>query len=306
MAIGPLTNSEMATFMNCRRGWWLSYYRRLRRKHDMPSLPNIGNMYHAGLEGYYNETLDDPALYVHDLAVQLTEEHPEFADQIMKDAEYAEIMLSGYLEWVEEEGADVGLRVIGAEQSVEISLDGTPYRLRGKIDTRMEREADGALLQLEHKTVGNLSDIPKYAQSAPQFLTYDLLAFLLAKEEGGRATDGVILNMARRVKRTRAAKPPFYGRHEVRHNVDELRNHWKHVVGIGKEIQRVTDLLDAGISHHEACPPRVDRSHLWSCSCAPITAMIDDGSDFEGFLTDLYEDYNPWARYDDPEEEEAA
>jgi hypothetical protein len=260
-------------------------------------------MYHDGLEGYYNGTLDDPVIHVHDLAVKMVDDHPEFAEQIMKDAEMAEIMLSGYLEWVEEEGVDVGLKVIGSEQSVEIPLEGTPFSLRGKIDARLERESDGAYLQLEHKTVGDLSSIPKYAQNAPQFLTYDLLAFLLAKKEDGRATDGVILNMARRVKRTVRAKPPFYARYEVRHNLNELRNHWRHVVGIGKEIQRVTDLLNAGVNHHEACPPRIDRNHLWSCSCAPISAMIDDGSDFEGFLTDLYEEYNPWARY---EEEDAA
>lgn len=303
MTIPALTNSEMSQYLNCRRGWWLGYYRKLRRKHDLPSLPNIGNLYHAGLEGYYNGTLDDPVIYVVDLTNKLLEEHPELSEQITKDAEYAEIMLSGYLEWVEEEGVDVGLRVIGAEQSVEVALAGTPYRLRGKIDTRLERESDGALLQLEHKTVGDLSRIPKYAQAAPQFLTYDLLAFLLAREEKlDRATDGVIINMARRVKRTMKAKPPFYARYEVRHNVDELRNHWRHVVGIAKDIERTREILDAGAHHQDVCPPRINESHTWSCSCAPLTPMFDDGSDVEGYLQDVYEEYDPWARYDDEEE----
>lgn len=308
MSIPPLTNSEMSQFLNCRRGWWLGYYRKLQRKHDLPSLPNIGNLYHAGLEGYYNGTLDDPVIYVVDLTTKLIEEHPELAEQISKDAEMAEIMLSGYLEWVEEEGVDVGLRVIGAEESVEVALEGGySYRLRGKIDTRLERESDGALLQLEHKTVGDLSRIPKYAQAAPQFLTYDLLAFMLAqKEQDVRATDGVIINMARRVKRTSTAKPPFYGRYEVRHNIQELRAHWKHVVGIGQMIEATRDALDAGGDPQIICPPRVNESHTWSCKCAPLTPMFDDGSDVEGYLQDVYEEYDPWARYEDKQEEEVA
>jgi hypothetical protein len=255
------------------------------------------------LEGYYNNGIEDPASYVLTTAAQQVEEFPEIADQIMKDAELAAIMAEGYIEWLEETGADVGLKVIGAECQVEVPLGTTPYTLRGKIDTRLEREADGAWLQLEHKTVGNLTDLPKYAQSNPQFLTYDLLSYLKAQEEGDRATDGVILNMARRVKRTAKAKPPFYARHEVRHNVDELRAHFRHVVAIGREIEQVWNALDGGTSHHDVCPPAIDRNHLWYCSCAPITTMFDDGSDVESYLEDLYEDYNPFARYD---EEEAA
>lgn len=293
----PLTNSEMAAFMNCRRGWYITYYRRLKKTRDYASLPSIGTMYHKGLELYYNEGRTDGPEIISAEAAELMSLYPELADQISKDAEKTAIMLEGYFDWVEETGADEGLTVIGAEQGVEVVLGETGYRLRGKIDTRLEREADGAWLQLENKTVGDLVSIPQYAQSAPQFLTYDLLAFLLAREEGGRATDGVILNMAKRVRRTKAAKPPFYARHEVRHNVDELRNHYRHVVAIGGMIEASHVALDSGASHHEVCPPKIDRNHVWSCACQPVTEFMDDGSDFEPFLAEMYEPFDPLERY---------
>lgn len=156
-------------------------------------------------------------------------------------------------------------------------------------------------MQLEHKTVGNFTDLPRVAQSSPQFLTYDLLAYLTKPD--GVPTDGVILNMLRRVKRTARAKPPFYMRHEVRHNVNELRAHWRHCVAIGWQISGAREALDAGADHHDVCPPSVDRSHSWACSCAPLGAMLDDGSDVEGFLSELYEVYDPMERYGEKEEE---
>jgi hypothetical protein len=293
----PLTHSEMTRWQACTRGWWLTYYRQLRRRHELPSLPNIGNLVHDGLEAYYRGELERPADLVRARADKTIAEHPDFAEQIEKDAEMATIMLDGYIEEVIVTGMDAGFEIVGVEQAVEMPVG--PFKLRGKIDARLRRLIDGALLQLEHKTVANLTDIPKYAQSAPQFLTYDLLAMMLALETGDENihTDGVLLNMLRRVKRTARAKPPFYGRHEVRHNLDELRSHYRHVVALGKEMQTARDKLSSGMSHHDVCPPNVNRDHSWQCPCREITAMFDDGSDVEAFIGDFFEPHDPWARY---------
>lgn len=296
----PLTSSEMKQWQECPRGWWLSYYRQLRRQRDLPSLPNIGTLVHAGLEAYYNGEVVDPGEMVGYKTLALTEKYPELSAQLVKDAEWAQIMLEGYLEWVEETGADDGLELIGSEQSVEARLG--PFMLRGKIDARLRRHHDQALLQLEHKTVQNLTEIPRYAQSAPQFLNYDLLAYLTKPD--GVGTDGVILNMLRRVKRTASAHPPFYGRHEVRHNEDELRNHALHVISIGESIQGARERLDAGKDHHLVVPPSIGRGHTYSCDCAPLGAMFDDGSDVEGYLQEFYEAYDPWARYNEEAQDE--
>jgi hypothetical protein len=263
----------------------------------LPSTPNIGTLVHLGLEAYYRDSHLNPAQLVSERAEQLVVEYPELEDQVREDAEMATIMLEGYLEWVAETGADYGLVPVGTEQMVEAEVG--PFILRGKIDARMRRESDGALLQLEHKTVGNFTDIPSYAQSAPQFLTYDLLAFLTKPD--GVPTDGVIINMLRRVKRTARAKPPFYMRHEVHHNLDELRAHYKHVIGIGEQIQAARARLDDGVDHHIVCPPNVNRNHVWACPCHEVCTMFDDGSDVEAYLAEFYEEWNPMKRYEHEE-----
>lgn len=294
----PLTASEMRAWQTCPRGWWMGSYRNLRRKRELASLPNIGTLVHAGLESFYDGRAQAPMDVPLAMGAKLTAEYPELATQIAKDVELARIMLEGYVEWLDEEGADAEFEYMGAEQALEVGLAGTPYRLRGKIDARLRRISDGALLQLEHKTVGDLVTIPKYAQQAPQFLTYDLLAFLAERERGDVArTDGVIINMLRRVKRTSRANPPFYARHIVSHNDEELRSHFKHVVGIANQIAAAREALDAGADPHVICPPAVSKNHTYSCDCAPIGNMFDDGSDVEGYLAEFYESWDPLERY---------
>lgn len=298
-----LTSSEMADFLFCRRGWWLKYYLQFQPKRYSSPL-SIGSMVHEWLEAKYRAAItgDDyptPADLIGGHLERALELHPENEEDAVKDAKLAMIMCDGYPEWLEETGADAGLEIIGSEMKVEAPVG--PYMLRGKIDARAIREIDGKLVQLEHKTVGNFTDIPKYAQSAPQFLTYDLLAFLLRPD--GTHTDGVLINMIRKVQRTASAKPPFYDRHEVHHSVEELRSHWKHVLGVGNQITEVRAALDAGGDPHVICPPKADREHTWRCDCSSVSTLIDRGEDWFGYLSEHWEQHDPLERYG---EEEAA
>jgi hypothetical protein len=292
-----LTSSEMKDFLTCRRGWWLAYYRKLRRRNEYSSLPNVGNLVHDGLQNWYEGKLDRPSDFVAAKTVVMQREQPELLADYAKDAELATIMLDGYIEWVAESGEDAAMEFVAAEQVVEVPVG--PFRLRGKIDARFRRRYDGALIQLEHKTCGNLSDHPVWAQQNPQFLTYSMLA-MMTKPEGVR-TEGITVNMLRRVKRTPRAKPPFYGRHAVHHSVEELRSHYQHVVGIGHMIDQARQMLDEGMSHHLVCPPKFDRNHSWSCRCVGLDTLPDDGDRLEEYLADYYEPYNPNERYDETE-----
>ncbi len=298
-----LTQSELAAFDRCERKWWLGWYRKLRRRDVFDRLPGIGTFVHAGLEAYYDGRTRDPLEVVRERATATIENLPEHAEAIADAAGLAGIMLEGYMEWLHESGEDVGLMFDGAERKVEAALKPSPYILRGKIDATFVRERDGARVQLEHKTVGNLTDLPKIAQANFQFLTYDLLAYLKAMEGDGTRTDGVLLNMLRRVKRTAQAKPPFYKRHEVRHNTQELRNHWKHVVELARRQDAAIARLDAGEDHHNAAPKSWERSCSYSCDFYAVCPLLDDGSDAEGFLAAEYEEHDPLERYEeiDPE-----
>jgi hypothetical protein len=240
----------------------------------------------------------------------MIDEDPNVADDILKEAELAGIMLDGYMQWVEETGADSDLEVYGAEEKIEVPLGDTGFILRGKLDARALRRSTGARVFLEHKTVSNMVDLKKSAQTNPQFLGYELLEFLSLRETGrdGERADGTLLNMLKKVKRTARAKPPFYERHEVHHNLEELRNHQRHIVSIGREIEAARGRLDAGEPHHAVCPPSSSgaRPQCTWCSYKDVclSGMFDDGSDIESYLGMFYEPHDPYSYYEEEEEDE--
>ena len=223
---GPriLTQSELSAFLRCKRKWYLGSYLKLKKRRYSGSAPlSIGTLVHYGLEAYYRpDDRTHPIDAIKAKCLRMIDEFPEASNDIIKCADLAGIMLEGYMEWLEEKGADADLDVYAAEEKVEVEIRptdrhpalGPKYILRGKMDARARRKSDDTHLQLEHKSVGNLADLPKTAQTNFQYLTYDLLAYLKSLESDATIrTDGVLLNMLRKVKRTAAAKPPFYDRH---------------------------------------------------------------------------------------------
>ena len=298
-----ITNSELGMFQRCRRAWWLSYYRKLRQRRFYSAPLSVGSLVHRALEEYYDpEKGGDPQTSILERARAAIEAAPEHADAIASDAELAGIMVSGYLDWLAEEGADANLEVYAAEQTIAVSLD-DDHVLQGKLDARAYRRTDGARLFLEHKTVANLANLPKGAQLNPQFLTYHLLEYLdpIQRAVEAERTDGVILNMLRKVKRTARANPPFYGRHEVRFNRHEIQNHWKHVLSIALEIDQATARLDAGEDPHDVCPPNPPGccGRGWGSDFILVCPLLDDGSDAEAMLKAEYEEHDPMERYEE-------
>lgn len=301
-----LTNSEMTSWQHCPRCWYLGYYRCLSKITDYKKTLSVGTLYHNALEGYYGGR-HDPMDYVRIKAIAMIEANPEAAEALAKDAELVGIMVQGYLEYLAETGLDADLEVLGAEQKISVQInDGLV--LLGKLDARAIRRSTGVRVFLEHKTVQNLVDLVKSAQTNPQFLTYELLEYLdlIARgEDASERTDGLLLNMARKVKRTARAKPPFYGREEVRYNLNELRNHYRHVVSVADTIIAARARLTAGEHFDSVCPPTNTRECFWKCNFSGLcmSGMMDDGSDWEGFVTDLYEVVNPLKRYEEELEE---
>lgn len=299
-----LSNSEMQSFRRCHRKWYLGVYRRLSpRVEDLPGTPfSIGNLVHDGLARYYAGE-GDPVAFVEatideDLGVM-----PTYADELEKERALVVAMLTGYMEWLEETGADQELTILGVEQMAQAKLvDGVD--LISKLDAPVHRESDGAKLALEHKSVASLTQPLALLKLDTQLLTEHLVRFLHLVEQGAseaeaqEACHGILYNMLRKVKRTASAKPPFYGRVDVPHNIIELRNHWRHCVSVARQIQESTRRLDAGESHHAVCEPNPKRECAWDCPFFKVCPMADDGSDFEGALRDLYVERDPLQRYD--------
>lgn len=300
-----LTNSEMKTLRRCKRKWWLSYYRGLApTRQPSPLAPiKIGSWVHDALAAYY-ERGEDPVAYLEAgrAARVVAAEDPREADRAES---LCVAMVEGYLDWLEETGADSEMRVVGAERAAEAPLgDALPgVTLLAKLDAVVEHKPTDQKLAFEFKTVSDLSTPKELLRLDTQFLTEHLVRFLLQLEAGQTAEEaindcsGVLWRGLRRVKRTASAKPPFYGEEIVPHNADELRNHWRHVVAWAREIQGLRARLDAGESHQSAAPPNPEKSCKWECEFFRLCPMFDDGSRVEDALAQHYVQVDPLERY---------
>ena len=303
-----ISNSEMKTFKKCRRHWYLSYYRELGTPKDNEKpigALQLGTKVHDALQFFYEEN-GNPLDKITELYMEERErweDEPAIVDEIVKEQVLATAMLEGYVAWLEETGADSGYKIVEVEQAVEvpIKVNGEDVILRGKLDARVERKTDGARLFLDHKTVANLTEPARTLHMDEQMKFYHLLEELDAKMKTGNAppnrTDGGLYNMLRKVKRTANAKPPFYERIEVQHNIHEIRNMWTRVYGVISDMLNVRKLLDEGESHHKVAYPNPTRECTFMCPFLAVCPMMDDGSDYEGFLESQYEYRDPHERY---------
>ena len=301
-----VSQSTIGTWDRCRRKYYLSVYRRLGQPQDYRSPLTVGTLVHDALEQYYEGAYSaaagaavlEPIAWVKERSLSVMEEMPEFAEDIARDAELAGIMVDGYMDWLTETGADADFEHVEPERVIRAQLR-PGLELIGKLDGKVLTK-DGWTGFLETKTVGNFTDLPSYAPMNRQLLTYDLLEYLELLEANPEATpltDGAILNMLRKVKRSSRAKPPFYARHQVRFNIHQLRNHWRHVVAIAGEIERATERLDAGEDHHAVTPPTPTSTCRWDCQFAAVCPLLDDGSDYESVIEFEYVETDPMERY---------
>jgi len=295
-----LSNSEIQTFKDCRRKWWLTYYRRLKPKQQKFTGPlALGSRVHEALDQYY--TTGTPLLDAHANLVEL--DRIKLADdmrdpsEIDGEADLGRIMLEGYLQWVEEEGIDAELEMISTEEILSMPMFDGSIELQGKIDMRVRRKIDGVRMFRDFKTVGgSFSDFSSTAHMNEQILTYMLLEN--AKNEGtDERSEGGIFTLLKKVKRTANAKPPFFEQFEVRHNLFSLRSFWQRLHGTVSDLMRVKKSLDDGVSHLAVAYPRPSRDCTWKCPFFSVCPLIDDGSAAEQAIQEMFVESNPYEYY---------
>lgn len=314
-----VANSELRTFKRCRRQWWLSYHRGLRKRHDGLGPLAIGNMVHHVLERYYRERVaaataaaeyaagqwrEDLALYVADRVAELEADGgDQHVPGMLADSGLAALMLEGYFAWLEEDGVDAHLEVVDAERELEAyigSIEGEDVWLVAKLDVLAVLHDTGEALFLDHKTAQSIADHEKTGPLDEQQLTYGLvqrLAIAAGELDAPRALGGVI-NVLRKVKRTAAAKPPFYGRVTVRHNEEEYRAFYARVWYEVRDLLRVRAEVTASPERaHLIAYPNPTRDCSWQCPFHSVCQQFDDGSDVEYVLADMYAPVDPYARY---------
>lgn len=294
-----ISNSEIQTFKDCRRRWWLTYYRRLQPKYkDSTGALALGSRIHAALDDYYaNGT---PLLQAHAnlLNAEKSVLLADFKDvsELEKEGELGHIMLEGYLQWVEENGIDAELEMISTEETIVAPLFNGEVELQGKLDMRVRRKGDGVRMFRDFKTVGgSLSDFANLAPMNEQILTYMLLES--TKKDESERSDGGIFTMLKKVRRSAAARPPFYDQIEVRHNIFTLRSFWDRLHGTIADMMRVRKALDEGDNPAFHAYPRPSRDCKWKCPFFTVCTLIDDGSAAEQAISDNFVVADPYAYY---------
>lgn len=303
-----VSNSELQTFKRCRRKWWLAWFRGLQEKAEAPvGARQVGNRIHRALQTYYvpdgkfqpSALMDElERLIVIDRTLALSNVmNPETAKQFESEADLERIMLEGYLEWLTETGADSDLKVIAPEAYLEVGLEafGNAVAIIGKIDVRVRRTTDDAVLFLDHKAVAEFTTTTKLLNIMEQMIHYQLLETLSANE--GDHVAGALYNMLRRVKRTGQAKPPFYQRVEVRHNPIVLQNFSDRLQGEIIEMLSIEDRLRNGVNHQEVAYPSPTRDCSWDCPFLQVCPMFDDGSRAEDMLVEHFTQHDPLSYY---------
>lgn len=307
-----VTNGELQTFKDCERRWYLSDYLQLGlAREKVLGTAAIGIRYHKALAAWYQPVPGDPWDTFNQGVVEDRQklEDTKASDQDLKNFELetdlVRAMIEGYFQWIEETSVDAGLRVIAPEavHAVNPHFPEHPnVQLLAKLDTEVENELDNSRAFIDHKSVGNFQDAIKTLQLDEQMLHYNLIRYLEIVEQNLQAevrTAGAIYNMARRVKRTHQAMPPFYGRETVNHNLEQLRSYWLRVKGTVTKIQQVRDQLLAGADHREVAPPRPERDCSWKCEFFTLCPMMDHSpAGAVDYMREQLVRVNPLKRYE--------
>jgi hypothetical protein len=300
-----LSNSEIQTYKDCRRKWYLSYYRRLKPKEPKFVGPlALGSRVHESLDMHYSTGLDlgeahASLVSLDRMAMSAAGQDPSDLDS---EADLGRIMLEGYEEWVAEEGIDNELVMISTEEIISMPLFNGAVELQGKLDMRVRRKADGVRMFRDFKTVGgSFARFEETAQLNEQILTYMTLEAAQNKDPDERS-EGGIFTLLKKVKRSVTARPPFYEQFEVHHNNFTLRSFWKRLHGVIGDLMTTKKALDEGMSHQQVAWPRPSGDCTWKCSFFAICPMMDDGSAVEQAIEDRYAVGNPYDYYGIPDD----
>ena len=259
----------------------------------------LGTRVHGALEAFYNgEDLIGSYMQLLEADKIITLSEFGDVDALLSEGEMGRIMLEGYVEWVEENGIDAQYDIISNEETLSMPMLDGRVELRGKIDMRLRRKSDGTRLIRDFKTVGQT--FSQYASTLhlnEQALTYMTLDAYHNTDED--RADGAIFTLLKKNKQTARAKGPFYAEEEVLHNIFTLRSFWIRLNATLSDMMAVKDALDAGAAHQSVAYPRPSNDCTWKCQFFNICNLMDDGTDVEEVIADLFDVGNPDERYTD-------
>lgn len=319
-----ISNSEVQTFKECRRKWWLAWHRGLRKLDDSPTgALRTGTRVHKALEVLYVPEGEEPGSPLVELARIANEDWKTYeagcresglepdADvtkEFNKAVDLERAMVEGYLEWLEETGVDAEIIVVAPEQELSVSAESVfgpgvfdpGVELIGKLDVRVKRVSDGKRLLMDHKTAASLTDGIRELRQNQQMLFYHILELQQLVDSDDERCVGALYNMLKKVKRTARATPPFYRREFIPHNDDELHAFKMQLRGVISDMLFVEQQLNF-ISPDDYTQmlvyPTPTKDCKWKCEFYQLCPMFDDGSRAEDMVKDRFSERNPLDRY---------
>lgn len=308
MRVRKFTSSELRSFQDCPRSWYLKYFLGYgpRRDAGEVGVSRVGTLYHLGVETYYKSGEESAALEKVagevERTVGILDEQQRDTAKVRSNGELVRLMLEGYFEWLAAEGADADIRVVGVEEAIEAPFDAAYFwqkydvdvSLLGKTDLRAVRRSNGKRLILDSKSVQSAQDQQILAPISPQFKHYALIELL----RDGERVDGALVRWARRVKRTARATPPFYGEVHVDWPLEVLRSYYLSTHELIDRILRIEERLSLGADPNSiGCGPRVSRD-CGRCPFRPVCPVLDDKTaDATNVLQWGYDKVDPLERY---------
>jgi hypothetical protein len=311
-----VSNSEIQTFKECRRKWWLAWHRGLRAKRDSPvGALRSGTRVHQALEVLYVPEGVEPGnpmvrlaevanadlrAYQETCAEWNEQPDPEVIKEFHKALDLERAMVEGYVEWLETSAEDAQIVVIAPEQELSIpgQFIGVPeVQLIGKLDVRVMRVSDGKRLFMDHKTAASIAKLLSGLRQNEQMLFYHLLELHQIANSDDERCVGALYNILKKVKRTARATPPFYHRELITHNDDEIESFKIRLRGIVRDMLDVEEMLIDGLDPRLVAYPHRTPDCDWKCEFKQVCPMFDDGSRAEDMIADRFESRNPLDRY---------
>jgi PD-(D/E)XK nuclease superfamily len=299
-----VSNTEMQTFQQCRRRWWLTYYRKLRPMETAVVGPlALGSRVHSALEARYKHSAGLVETYDTLLSIDVANamESGDDLTALASEGELGHLMLEGFIDWAEEEGIDADFEIVGTEEILSMPMLGGLAEVKGKLDLRVRDKRDGTHLVRDWKTSAQLGAFTKWAHLNPQLMLYQTLDYVNTPED--RRIAGGQYVLLKKVKRGPRAKPPFYELLDIRHNVFTLRSYWTRLQGLLSDMLTVHKALDDGGDHRQIVYPTPTRDCSWICPFFTACPMFDDGSGAEDLIAANFVVGNPYDYYNEKEVE---
>jgi hypothetical protein len=285
--------SELMCFRKCRRSWMHRYYLKLDKPGGREYPPSssgaleIGTVVDLAFREFYFSGTDmiDAVRRIRDEHVaEVNAPNDGTWEWDKKVYSFALRMVEGYMEWLDETGADAGEITVGVELELSAHIPDTDVNLHVHIDRLIYDTTWDEWIIDDTKTVDTLAKAETF-EIDDQLLTYAWVV----REALGIDVRRLRHTMLRRVKRTGTAKPPFYGREAIEVNPDRLERHVQHLQGLANDLMfAVLSLNVSEDEHHRVAYPSPSRDCSWWCPAYSICVAHDDGSDINGLRDTLY------------------